>query len=176
MDGTTRQMLRTSGRRIGFPGHLPPQAPGNVGPGRETRDPTRPSPVPIVLLRFCLGWCRISHHARTMPPDSLLLCAQKMQTFVMECLGSSIEVAISPKNLASCKGFRREGRIWYQGPGAPLSSCLSGLQQQHSSPLQRPLGLLQCHTRPRCGCRQGSVPLHHPRRRSVAPVKALYGG
>ena len=26
----------------------------------------------LVLFRFCLGWCQISHHARTVPPDSLL--------------------------------------------------------------------------------------------------------
>ena len=50
----------------------------------ETQGPTRPS---LALLRFCFGWCQVSYHARTIPPD-----AQKMHTSRMKCLGEIIQV------------------------------------------------------------------------------------
>ena len=85
MDDSTPQMLRNSGRRLRSSRLLPPQTQREAGPLRETRDPTR-SPPDRPCLRFCLG-CQISYHASTMPPDSLHLWAQKMQTSLMKCLG-----------------------------------------------------------------------------------------
>ena len=57
-------------------------------PCRETHDPTRPPPVSNHRPRppsHCSGWCQISYHARTMSPNSLLLCALKMQTSLKNC-------------------------------------------------------------------------------------------
>ena len=48
-----------------------------------------------LLLRFCLDWCQTSYHARTMPLDCLLFCAQKVQTSRKNCLGGVIPVAMT---------------------------------------------------------------------------------
>ena len=49
----------------------------------------------LILLTFCFGWCQISCHARTMPPASLHLCAQLMQTSLKSCLGRIIQAPIT---------------------------------------------------------------------------------
>ena len=57
------------------------------------REDSRPQLVRVqstataLVLRFCLGWCQISYHARAMHPDSLHICAQKMQTSLKKSSG-----------------------------------------------------------------------------------------
>ena len=106
--------------------------------------PTRPRSFKEGLDDLAFGRCELSYHARTMSLDSLL-CTQKMQTSPMRCLGKS-SVLHSPSK-------------------TPCS-----ILQQHGSLLQQPVGLLQHHAQSRRGCRQGSVPPHHPQPRGVAPI------
>ena len=75
----------------------------------------------LVLHRF---W--ISYHAPTMHLDSLLLCAEKMQTELTKC-------SRSPSSAPKCSS-RKEDLV-------STSSGLPGLQQQRGSPLQQSLGI-----------------------------------
>ena len=47
------------------------------------------------MWRFCLGWCQISYHARTMPPNSFHLCALHLRASFERCLGGIFHVPIS---------------------------------------------------------------------------------
>ena len=75
----------------------------------------------LVLLRFYFGWCQAST-ARTMHPDSLLLCAKKMQTSLMRCLGDisrkQAQVVPSGKGGIRCSTPRR--RSWRPAAAAGL--------------------------------------------------------
>ena len=72
--------------------------------------PLRAAPATaLVLLRLYVGWCWFSYHARTKPPDSHLLCAEKMEASLMRCLKGILRVPISIKK------WPRHLR-----PGAPL--------------------------------------------------------
>ena len=87
----------------------------------------------LVLLRFWCGWCRIRYRARTMPPDSLILCAMKMRTSLMKCLGCIIQVPPPTSHGFVRRCPSREGGsasgTWCSTP----SSSLVGFQQQHQS-------------------------------------------
>ena len=115
MEGSTKQLLRSSGRRLRSPRLLPTQTPTRAGPRRETHDPTRPLPVSSrrPRPRFCLGWCQISYHTRTVSPDSLLLCAQK-NTDLPQALSRrnhpSRPIVASPWRFESCLLLRI--RLW----------------------------------------------------------------
>ena len=105
---------RTSLRRPWSPGLLPLQAPGKAGHCSTQRVRLQSLATAVVLLRFCLGWCQTSYHARTMPPDSLLLGAQT----IMKCLGGIIQGAITQEAwLRAQVSIKKENR--YSTPQRP---------------------------------------------------------
>ena len=79
-------MLRSSGRRFQSPRLLQEKLDHAK---RLMTDLVRlQSPATaLILLRFCPCWYQISYHAPTMPPVSLHLCTQRMQTSLKTCLG-----------------------------------------------------------------------------------------
>ena len=113
MDLPPRQMLLTAVTRFRSSKFLPPQT---LDQAEKLMSPA----TALVLLRFCIGWFQMSYHARAMHPDSLHLhlCAKKMQTSLIRCLGG----------LRRAPGVDQEKWRRHQGPGTPLSSGFPGHQ------------------------------------------------
>ena len=116
MDGSPRQMLRAAGRRLL---EKPDRAEQLLTQLVRLQSPTSA----LVLLRFCLGWCQTSYHARTLV-DSLLLCAQWMQTCLMKCLRDVIQNPITHESWLRAQVFIKKEGFDIRHP-APLPSCIS---------------------------------------------------
>ena len=126
------------------PRFVPPQPPREAGLRRETHDSTRPPPV-----------ASHRHRARTMPPDSLHLCALKMQTSFKNCLVESSK-SPSPRKVGSAP--RPPPRRADSAQETPFSTL-----QQHSYPLPQPFGRQKRHARPRRDWGGDSIARQHSR-------------
>ena len=104
-------------------------------------------------LRFCLGWCLTSYHARTLPPDSLHLSAQ-------QCLGGIIQAAIIREARLRAQVSIKTGGFGIRDLVLHASAAFLASSTSTGSPARQHVGLPQHHTRSRRGCRQRPGPAH----------------
>ena len=86
----------------------------------------------LVLLRFCLGWCQMSYHARAMPPRQHAPLRPNNADFSQELPRRSHPSRHHPRGLAPGTSFRQKMRFRHQSSRSPFPGSLLGVKQQHN--------------------------------------------
>ena len=89
---------------------------------------------PPPVLRFCLGWCQTSYHARTMPPDTLLFCVQKNADVLQEQPRRDHPSRHYSGGVAPCTSLhQKKRRLRHLRSRPPFTCCLLGLEPAQRS-------------------------------------------